>query len=66
MMFISAVKNSTLEKNIYSFSIAFLELTISKKKIVFFFKEEFFFFPFLSQEFVAAAVLDQLAHWKGT
>lgn len=42
MMFISAVKNSTLEKYIYSFRTAFLELAISKKKNVFF-KEEFFF-----------------------
>ena len=34
MIFISAVKNSILKK-IYTFSIAFLELTISKKKIFF-------------------------------
>lgn len=36
MIFISAVKNSILKK-IYTFSIAFLELTISKKKLLFFF-----------------------------
>lgn len=45
MIFISAVKNSILKK-IYTFSIAFLELTISKKKLLFFLKEEkntFFF-----------------------
>lgn len=35
MIFISAVKNSILKK-IYTFSIAFLELTISKKKFIFF------------------------------
>lgn len=35
---ISAVKNSILKK-IYTFSIAFLEVTISKKKIIIFFKE---------------------------
>lgn len=49
MIFISAVKNSILKK-IYTFSIAFLELTISKKKFIIFFKrrKEHFFSSLLS------------------
>lgn len=49
MTFISAVKNSILKK-IYTFSIAFLELTLSKKKLPFFLKEEkntLFFFTLM-------------------
>lgn len=39
MIFLSAVKNSILKK-IYTFSIAFIELTTSKKKIIFFLKKK--------------------------
>lgn len=59
MMFISAVKISIFFKN--TFSIVFLELTISKqKKKKSVFKEgKMTFFPFHSHEFVIAAVLRQ-------
>lgn len=56
---ISAVKNSILKK-IYTFSIAFLELTISKKKIIIFFKEakNSYILSSLSEESVVAARLE--------
>lgn len=58
MTFISAVKNSILKK-IYTFSIAFLELTLSKKKLPFFFKrrKEHFVFLHSYEEFLVAALL---------
>lgn len=46
---LSAVKNSILKK-IYTFSIAFLELTISKKNYFFFKEEKNTFFPLHSHK----------------